>query len=100
MADDDPRRVGALVLEDPQLVEPDRRQDGVGRDREARPPGGARGGPVDALLARRDPRLVRADLADDPGPDAGVPHPVGRLADQLVGEVVDGAPVDASASGG
>ena len=43
----------------------------------------------------RDPRLVRADLADDPGADAGLPHPVGRLADQLVGQVVDGPPVDA-----
>ena len=27
------------------------------------------------LLGRRDPRLVRPDLTQDPDPDAGVPHP-------------------------
>ena len=94
VADDDPRRVGALRLEDPQLVQADRRQDGVGRDREAGPAGRPGGGAMDALLAGREPRLVGADLADDAGPDAGVPDSVGRLADELVGEVVDGPAVD------
>src|SRR4051812_14324169 len=44
---------------------------------------------MDALLERRDPRLVGPDLADDPGPYPALPHPVGGLADELVGEVVD-----------
>src|SRR5207245_1617762 len=51
-------------------------------------------GTVHALLEGGDPRLVGADLADDPGLDAGVPHPVSRFPDQLVGQVVDRAPVD------
>ena len=49
---------------------------------------------MDPLLASRDPRLVRADLADDPGTDPGVADAIGPLANDLVGEVVDGAPVD------
>ena len=44
--------------------------------------------PMHPLLGRRDPRLVRPDLADDPGPDPAVPHPALDLGDQLVGEVV------------
>ena len=89
MADHDPRQVGALRLEEVELVEADRRLDGVGRDREAGPTGGPGRGAVDPLLARRDPRLVRADLADDPGPDAGLAHAIGRLADELVGKRLD-----------
>ncbi len=73
---------------------PDRRLDRVGRDREPGPAGGPGGGSVDPLLARRDPRLVRPDLADDPGPDPGLAHALGRLADDLVGERFDGAAVD------
>ena len=80
VADDDPRRVRALVLEDPQLVEPDRRQHGVGRDRQAGPSGGPGRRAMDPLLLRRHPRLVGADLADDPGTDAGVADAGGRLA--------------------
>ena len=72
VADDDARRVRALLLEDPQLVEPDRRQHGVGRDRQAGPPGGPGRRAMDALLLCRHPRLVGADLADDPGTDARV----------------------------
>jgi hypothetical protein len=33
-------------------------------------------------------------LTDDARPDAGVSHPVGRLADKLVGQLVDRAAVD------
>ncbi len=94
VADDDPRRIGALLLEDPQLIQPDRREDGVGRDGETGPASRPGGRTMDTLLLRRHPRLVGADLADDPGPDAGLPHPVGRLAHELVGEVVDAAPID------
>ena len=53
-----------------------------------------RGGPVHALLLRAQPRLVGPDLADDPRPDAGVADAVGRLADELVGQVVHRAAVD------
>ena len=96
MPDDDARRVGAL--------RPRRRA--AGRARPAR----ARAWVVIASPVRRaaratarwtrsscgrQPRLVRADLADDARPDAGLPHPVGRLSDQLVGEVVDRPPIDA-----
>ena len=75
VADDDPGRVDALLLEDPQLGQADRRQDGVRRDRQPGPPGGPRGGAVDPLLGRRQPRLVGPDLADDPGPDAASRRP-------------------------
>ena len=93
MSDDDARRIGALGLEDPELVEPDRRQDAMRGDSQAGPPSCPRaaGGPAPR---RRHPRLVGPDLPDDPGPDAGVADPLGRLVDELVGEVVDGAPVD------
>ena len=94
MADDDAGRIGALRLEQRELRQPDRRHDGVGRDRETGPSRCLPGGPVDALLGRRDPRLVGPDLADDPGADAGLPHPVGRLADELVGQVVHGPALD------
>ena len=50
VADDDSREVGALRLEDRQLVEPDRRLNGVGRDREAGPASRARRRAMDALL--------------------------------------------------
>ena len=95
VADDDPRRIGTLFLEDAELGEADVGQDGVGRDGQpgrARRPGGRS---VDTLLGRRDPRLVGPDLADDPRPHAGLPHSLGRLADQLVGQVVGRAAVDA-----
>ena len=73
MADDDPGRIDALVLEDAQLGQAHRRHDGVGRDRQARPARGPAGRPMDPLLERRQPGLVGADLADDPGPDTSVP---------------------------
>ena len=38
--------------------------------------------------------LSVADLADDPGPDPGLPHALGRVADDLVGQRVDRAAVD------
>ena len=66
----------------------------MGRDRQAGPAGGPGGGAMDPLLPRRDPRLVGPDLADDPRPDTAVPHPLGRLADDLVGQLVDRAPID------
>ena len=71
MADDDPGQVGALGLEDVELIEPDRRLDGMGRDREPGAAGRPGGGAVDALLLRGQPRLLGPDLADNPGPDAG-----------------------------
>ena len=43
---------------------------------------------------RRHPGLVRADLADDPGPDPAVADPLGGLRDELVGQVVHRSPVD------
>ena len=100
VADDDPRRVRALLLEDPQLVEPDRRQDGVGRDGQAGPSGGPGRRPMDALLLRRHPRLVGADLADDARAGRRVsPTPSVASRDELVGEVVDRPPVDPGLGG-
>ena len=75
VADDDAAGIGALLLEDPELGETDVGQHRVGRDRQPGPAGRARGRPMHPLLGRRDPRLVRADLADDPGPDARCPPP-------------------------
>ncbi len=94
MADDDAGRVDALLLEDAQLGQAHRRHDGVGRDREARPPSGPAGRPMDPLLERRQPGLVGADLADDPGPDTRVLDAKLDLPDELLGQVVDRAAVD------
>ena len=108
MADDDAGRVDPLLLEDLQLLEPDRGHHRVGRDRETGPASGPPGGAMDALLGRRDPGLVGADLPDDAWLDPGVPHSVGRLADQLIRQRVhrpaldeglgrvEGAPVPAA----
>ncbi len=52
VADDDPSRVDALLLEDPQLGEADVGQDGVGRDREPGPPRRTGGRPMDPFLGR------------------------------------------------
>ena len=82
-------RVGALLLEHPELGEPDRRQHAVGSDRHPRPAGGPRRGPVDSLLERRQPRLVGADLADDARPDPRSGDAILELPDELVGQVVD-----------
>ena len=49
---------------------------------------------MDTLLEGADPRLVGADLADDPGPDPGVADAVSELGDDLVGQVVDRPSVD------
>ena len=78
VADDDPAGSAPSSSKIAQLGEAHGRQDRVGRDREAGPPRGPGGRPMDALLGGRDPRLVRPDLADDPRPDARLPHPVGR----------------------
>ena len=94
VTDDDARRVDALLGEDPQLREADRRLDAVRRDRHAGPDRCARRGAMHPLLQRADPRLVGADLADDPGTDAGSAHAIGELADDHPREVVDGAAVD------
>jgi len=45
-----------------------------------------RRGAMHAFLQRREPALARSDLADDPGPHAGVAEPIGDLADQLIGD--------------
>ena len=49
---------------------------------------------MDALLLRREPWLVRADLSDDSGSDARPGDAVGRVPDDLVGEVVDRPAID------
>jgi hypothetical protein len=49
---------------------------------------------MDALLERRQPRLVGPDLADDPRPDVRAVNAHLDLADQLIGQVVHGAPID------
>jgi len=52
---------------------------------------------MNPLLEGRDPRLVRADLADDAGPHAPIPrtgNPLLQLPHELVGEVVDRATID------
>ena len=83
-----------FLLEDPELRQADVGQHGVGGDGQTGPSCRARGRPVDALLGRRDPRLVGADLADDPRPDARLPHPGLDLPDELVGEIVGRTPID------
>ena len=95
MTDDDPRRIGALLLEDAELGEADIGQHRVGGDRQPGRPRRPGGRSMDTLLGWRDPRLVGPDLADDPRPHARLPHSLGRLADQLVGQVVGRAAVDA-----
>src|SRR5438128_1674766 len=65
VTDDHARGVQPLLLEDTELLEADRRHDGMGGDGQAGPPGRPRGSAVDALLERRNPRLVRPYLADD-----------------------------------
>ena len=49
---------------------------------------------MDPLLAGGEPRFVGPELANDPGPDAAVPNPNRRLANDLVGEIGDRAAVD------
>ena len=68
MTDDDASGIGALRLEQRQLRQPDRRHDGVGRDRETRASRCLPGGPVDALLEGRYVALnpVRAGLCQNP----------------------------------
>ena len=94
VADDDARRVGALLLEDPELGEPDRDST----------PWVVMASPV-RRAARAAARWTRSSAGETHGLSVPispmipgrtpVPHPVGRLAHQLVGEVVDRAPVDA-----
>ena len=94
VADDDPRRIGALVLEDAQLLETDGESTlcvVMAEPRAASCPGR---GAMDALLQRRYPGLVGPDLADDPRSDARIADAVGRLADELVRQVVDRSSVD------
>ena len=94
MADDDPRRIDALLGEDLQLRQADRRLHAVGGDRHPRPQAGARGGAVHPLLERADPGLVGSDLADDAGPDAGIGDAVLELGDDRIGQLVNRTAVD------
>src|SRR3989337_111868 len=80
MADDDPARIHALLREDAELCQADRRLDAVGGDRHAGLLRGPRGRAMHALLLRADPRPIGPDLADDPGPDAALADPVLELA--------------------
>ena len=76
VTDDDARRVDALLGEDPQLCEAD--GDWTPWVVIAMPvrTDAPRRGAMHALLERADPGLVGADLADDPGPDAGSAHAI------------------------
>ena len=67
----------------------------MGGDRGTGAQGGAGGGAEDALLLRGDPRLVGADLADDPWANRAV----NKLLHDLVGQIVDGAAIDACFGG-
>ena len=80
VADDDPAGSAPSSSKIRSWASPTSDRTRVGRDRQPGPPRRPRRRPMDALLGRRDPRLVGPDLADDPGPDARLPHPVGRLA--------------------
>ena len=86
--------VGALGLEDVELVEPDRRLDGVGRDREPGPAGGPGGRAVDPLLLGESHGLSVPISPMIPARMPVSPTPIGRVADDLVGERVDGAAID------
>src|SRR3954452_13539461 len=96
VTDDDASGIDSLLLEDGELREPDIREHAVCGDREPGPNGGAGGCTVDALFGRAHPRFVRADLADDPGANARLPHPGLDLGDQLMREIVYGPAVDPS----
>ena len=94
VADHDPTRVDAFLLENGQLERPYAGLRRVGRDREPRAPRCPGNGAEDALLGGRHPRLVGPDLAQDADPDPGLADPGRRFADQLLGELVRRAPVD------
>src|SRR5215218_925668 len=94
MPDHDPAGVHTLLLEDRQLRRANVGHHGMRRDRESGPTARPCDGAVHTLLGGRDPRLVGADLPEDPGPDPGVPDAVRRLCDELLGKRLDRPPVD------
>jgi hypothetical protein len=94
VADDHAGRIQRLLLKNAELLKPDLGVERVGRQREAREAGGARGGTVDALLLGAHPPMVRADLADDPGPHPRIGNSVLEFGNDLRRQVRDAAAVD------
>ena len=92
--DRDARRVGALELEQVQLRQPDVAVDRVRQQRQPRRRLRLAGGAMRPLLDRRDPALLDADLADQPGPDpvAASPSRISRM--RPGGEVAHGRSLD------
>ena len=88
VADDDPPRIDALLLQDVQLVEPDRGVQRVGGDRDPRPPVRPRHRAEDPLLDRGDPGEVGADLAQEARPDVGAVDPLRDVALELLRDLV------------
>ena len=99
MADDDPPRIEALLLEDRSCASPT--SDMTAWVVTARPVRRAAraAARMDALLLAGQPRLVGPDLADDPGRTPVPRTPAVALADELVGQVVDRALLDARLGG-
>jgi hypothetical protein len=94
VADNHPARIDALLRQQLKLGEPDRPAGCVRADGQAGQPVRAGRGAERPLLGSRDVMPVRADLADDAGPDAGVAHPLGDVPHDLSGDRVDAGPVE------
>ncbi len=95
--DDDAARVDTLLGEQLELREPDRPSGSMRADGQAGLEVRAGGGTKRALLSGRDVTPVGADLADDARADAGATNALGDVADDLVGDRVDGGPVEPAA---
>ena len=96
MADHDARGIKSLLFEHGQLREPNGALRSMRSHRGTRAHRRARRGAKDALLLRRQPRLVTTDLTDDPWSHATtrrvrIREPLFKLGNDLVGKVVDAA---------
>ena len=89
------RRVKSFVFKNRQLRQANVALHRVGSNRRASAQCGASGGAEDTLLLCCDPRLVGADLADDPW----AYWAVSKLIHDLVGEIVDRAAINARLGG-
>ena len=95
VANHNARRVEPFIFKDGQLRQANIALHRVGGDRRAGAQCGTSSGTEDALLLRGDPRLIGADLADDPRSERSVD----KFLHDLVGEIVDGAAINARLGG-
>ena len=89
------RRVEPFIFKNRKLRQANVALHRVGGDRRAGAQGSTSGGAEDALLLCCDPRLVGADLADD----SWSHWALDKLLHDLVGEIVDGAAINARLGG-